>query len=112
MCFELIAVHNDVPNVFADAVKEHGFDCFHHWAVSTETFDEDVKRYEAQGYKIAFYGAVAAVNGKRFAYVDTRKDNGGMIELIEISPDVEGLFAGVKDMSISWDGKDVIRRPE
>ncbi|VAV94286.1 hypothetical protein MNBD_ALPHA04-132, partial [hydrothermal vent metagenome] len=24
----------------------------------------------------------------------------------------EGLFAGVKDMSVNWDGKDIIRRPE
>lgn len=112
MCFELITVHKDVPNVYADVVTNRGLGCFHHWAISTETFDDDVKRYQAQGYEIAFYGAVAAVNGKRFAYVDTRKENGGMIELIEISPDVEALFAGVKDMSINWNGSDVVRRPE
>ena len=112
MCYELIFVHNDVPNVYSDVVRKQGFGCFHHWAISTETFDEDVARYKSQGYEVAFYGEVRPVGGKRFAYIDTLKDNGGMVELIEISPEVEGLFSMVKDMSINWDGKDIIRRPE
>lgn len=110
MCYELVFVHNDVPNVYADVVRDKGYGCFHHWALSTETFDADVARYKAKGYEVAFYGEVVPVGGKRFAYIDTRKDNGGMIELIELSPEVEGLFSMVKDMSNDWDGSDIIRR--
>ena len=112
MCYELVFVHNDVPNVYADVVKEKGYGCFHHWAISTKTFDEDVARYKSQGYEIAFYGEVRPVGGKRFAYIDTRKENGGMIELIEISEEVEGLFSMVKGLSENWDGTNTIRRPE
>ncbi len=112
MCYELVFVHNDVPNVYADVVREKGYGCFHHWALSTESFDEDVERLKKQGHEMAFYGEVRPVGGKRFAYLDTRKTNGGMIELIELSADVEGLFAMVKDMSVNWDGKNIIRRPE
>jgi hypothetical protein len=112
MCYELVFVHNDVPNVYADVVADHGYGCFHHWAISTEEFDADVAKYQALGYDVSFYGEVVPVGGKRFAYIDTRVDNGGMIELIEMSQQVQGLFSMVKDLSKNWNGECIIRRPE
>jgi len=111
MCFELIFQHNDVPSVYTDCVKTDRMGCFHHWAVSTVTFDEDVARHKANGHKVAFYGEVVPVGGKRFAYIDTMAPLRGMIELIELNDDVEGLFAGVRAQSQDWDGADPIRRP-
>jgi len=111
MCFELIFQHNDVPSVYADCVEKDGIGCFHHWAVSTETFEEDVARHKANDHKVAFSGEVVPVGRKRFAYIDTMAPLRGMIELIELNDAVEDLFAGVRELSQEWDGADPIRRP-
>lgn len=111
MCFELIRQHNDVPSVYRDCAERDGIGCFHHWAVSTETFDDDVAGYLADGCKVAFSGEVIPVGRKRFAYIDTMASLRGMIELIELNAAVEKLFADVRAMSAGWDGSDPIRRP-
>lgn len=111
MCFELIYQHDDAPSVYKDCVEKDGMGCFHHWAVSTDTFDEDVARHKANGHRIAFSGEVVPVGRKRFAYVDTMAPLRGMIELIEVNEAVEDLFAGISALSQDWDGKNPIRRP-
>ncbi len=111
MCFELVCQNNDTPSVYKDIVNKDGFGAFHHWAIGTETFDDDVARYHADNCDVAFFGKVAPVGGLRFAYIDTMKELRGMIELIEMGPRVEELFAGVKEQAQSWDRKTVIIRP-
>ncbi|MGE0184069.1 MAG: VOC family protein [Parvularculaceae bacterium] len=111
MCFELIQKHNDVPSVYDDAASSNGLGSFHHWAVATETFDDDVARFARDDRHVVFFGEVVAVGGLRFAYVDTRTDLNGMIELIEIGPPVEELFAGVRDRADTWDRKTPFVRP-
>jgi len=107
MCFELIVQHSKSPSVYTDVVESRGYG-FHHWAVSTTRFDEDLARYAASGNDEVLYGRVAAVNA-RAAYVDTMAELGAMIELIEINPAVEGFFSVVKEPSIDWNGKDPVR---
>ncbi|MEP1144322.1 MAG: VOC family protein [Henriciella sp.] len=112
ICFELIFQHNDVPSVYKEIGPPTVAGKFHHWAVGTESFDEDVNKHADLGNSVAFYGEVQPVGGLRFAYVDTFKSLGGMIELIEIGPPVEELFAGVKAASEAWDGHTVCVWPE
>ena len=111
MSFELIVQNDDAPSVYKDVVEKHGYGAFHHWAVTTDTFDADVEKYLSDGAKIAFSGEVVPVGRKRFAYVDTQGTLPGMIELIELSDGVEELFAGIKAQADGWDGRDPIRRP-
>lgn len=106
MCFELIQQNNDVPSVYRDIVDKRGYG-FHHWARSTRDFDGDVKRYQAMGAALALYG-VAAV-GARAAYMDTSDTLGGMVELIEITPQVEALFATLRQAAVDWDGENPVR---
>lgn len=106
MSFELIVQNNDTPSVYREVVDRRGYG-FHHWAVSTRTFDADVARHEAAGAPLAFYG-VAGV-GARAGYMDTTATLGGMIELIEITPTVEAFFGALWEPSRSWDGRDPVR---
>lgn len=106
MCFELIVQNNDVPSVYRDVVKQRGYG-FHHWAVSTRTFDADVARHQQAGMALAFSG-VAGV-GARAGYMDATATLGGMIELIEINPKVEEFFGMLHAAAQNWDGKDPVR---
>ncbi len=111
MSFELIVQNDNAPSVYKDVVAGHGYGAFHHWAITTDTFDADVKKYLDDGARIAFSGEVVPVGRKRFAYIDTQGKLPGMIELIELSDGVEELFAGIKAQADGWDGTDPIRRP-
>ncbi len=107
MCFELIFQHSTSPSVYTEVVGRKGYG-FHHWAVSTTSFDADLARYASSGNAEVLYGRVEPVDA-RAAYVDTMAELGGMIELIEMNPAVEGLFSAVKEPSVNWDGKDPVR---
>lgn len=106
MCFELIQQNDASPSVFREVVEKRGYG-FHHWAVSTRDFDGLVETHRARGNSLALYG-VADV-GARAGYVDTFDDLGGMIELIELRPEVEQLFTVVRDAANAWDGHDPVR---
>ena len=108
MCFELIVQHSKSPSVYSEVLDSRGYG-FHHWAVSTRDFDGDLARHVAAGNDEVLYGMVPDPVNARAAYVDTMAKTGGMIELIEINPAVEGLFSAVKEPSINWDGKDPVR---
>ncbi|MEZ5894038.1 MAG: VOC family protein [Parvularculaceae bacterium] len=110
MSFELIVQHCDSPSVYKDIVAKNGYGAFHHWAVTTDTFDADVDKYLKDGARVSFSGEVVPVGRKRFAYIDTMGKLPGMIEVIELSDGVEDLFAGIRGMSEGWDGSAPIRR--
>ncbi len=107
MCFELIVQHSHSPSVYTEVIENRGYG-FHHWGVSTDSFDADLARHQAAGNAEVLYGRVPPVDA-RAAYVDTLAELGGMIELIEINPAVEGLFEAVKEPSINWDGTEPVR---
>ncbi len=108
MCFELIVQHSKAPSVYTEVIDSRGYG-FHHWAVSTDSFDEDLARHVAAGDAEVLYGKVPDPVNARAAYVDVMAKTGGMIELIEINSAVEGFFSALKDPSVNWNGKDPIR---
>lgn len=106
MCFELIQQNNDVPSIYKDVIDARGYG-FHHWAISTLSFDEDVKRYEALGAELALSAMVPV--GARAAVMDTTDSLGGMLELIEVTPKVEEFFTMMHKASVGWNGADPVR---
>jgi hypothetical protein len=106
MCFELIQQRNNAPSVYREVIDRRGYG-FHHWAVSTKTFDAEVARRQAAGAPLAFSGAAGV--GARFGYMDATDTLGGMIELIEINPNVEEFFGMLHAAAQGWDGKDPVR---
>jgi hypothetical protein len=106
---ELIQQHDESPSVFheGDGPRRYGF---HHWAMMTTTFDEDVQRYDALGYPEAFFDRLPS--GSRVIYVDATRDLPGMIELVEHTEGQERLYSQIQLASVSWDGSDPIRHEE
>jgi hypothetical protein len=46
----------------------------------------------------------------RFAYVDTDRHAGGMIELVENGPAVQAFFEKIRAATVGWDGSRPLRR--
>ncbi|MEX6723732.1 VOC family protein [Parapedomonas caeni] len=108
MMFELIQQNNDVPSVYTEVRDQRGWG-FHHFAVACtpQSYDDVLKGYLADGYDLALEAEVAV--GGRAAYVDSRRDLPGMIELIEVTPKVEALFTPMRLANVGWDGSDPVR---
>jgi hypothetical protein len=106
MMFELIQQHNDVPSVYNDVVRQRGYG-FHHYGIATDQYDEAVKVYRDQGYMLVF--EAAPVPGVSVAYFDTRANLPGMIEVIQMTSTMEGVFTSMQQASVGWDRSNPVR---
>jgi Glyoxalase/Bleomycin resistance protein/Dioxygenase superfamily len=106
MMIELIEQHDTKPSVYQETIEVKGYG-FHHWAVCSKDFDADVGRYEAAGYPVVF--SDLSPRGVRIVYVDTRRDLPGMLEVIETTEALEGIYHSYFAAAQNWDGKDPIR---
>jgi hypothetical protein len=102
---ELIEQHNIGSSVYRDSVPS-GCEGLHHMASFTEDIDAEIARYRALGAPPAFEGYFGDMY---LAYVDTRPHIGFMIELLEHTPAIDGLFRRIADESVGWDGSEPIR---
>jgi hypothetical protein len=107
MCCELIRQNCRSPSPLREVVESRGYG-FHHWAVGTRTFDQEIARREEAGTRVA--STAAAGVGARFAYLDTAATLGGMVEIMEITPAVDGIFSMIHAAAQGWDGRDSVRR--
>lgn len=107
MCVEVIQQNNDVPSVYTEVMAKRG-PGFHHWGYMTDRFDEEVARYQAMGFPLAFEGSVRV--GGRFAYMDCYDALGGMVELIDFPDKVRQLFEALQAAAENWDGSDPVRQ--
>jgi len=106
MQIELIQPNDDNPSVYRETRDERGWG-FHHYGVATRRFADDIARYEAKGYELAFLAGVPT--GGSVGYLDTRGALPGMLELIEIGPMMETVFTRFYQASLGWDGSDPVR---
>jgi hypothetical protein len=106
ICCELIRQNCRSPSPLREVVEARGYG-FHHWAVGTRTFDQELARREKAGTRVASTGAAGI--GARFAYLDTVTTLGGMVELIEITPAVDGVFSMIHAAAQTWDGRHPVR---
>ncbi|HEY0467257.1 MAG TPA: VOC family protein [Polyangiaceae bacterium] len=105
-CFELIHQNDDAPSPFREALTARGYG-FHHWAVASRTFEDDLREREKSGMAIVASATVGL--GGRCAYLETRSTLGAMLELIEITPPVEQFLAMIHAAAEAWDGSDPVR---
>jgi catechol 2,3-dioxygenase-like lactoylglutathione lyase family enzyme len=103
---ELIQTRNDAPSMYRDFLKA-GRTGLQHVAYWTETYDEDLARLLAQGFKPAMSGEVGEKG--RFIYFDTEYHPGTVIELSEVAGPKGKLFKLIREASIGWDGTDPVR---
>lgn len=108
MMYELIQQNDGNPSVYSEVRDARGWG-FHHYAMGArpEGYDALLASHVTQGAEIALDCEVGV--GGRAAYVDTAKSLHGMIELIEVTPDVETLFGGIHQAGQNWDGRDPVR---
>jgi glyoxalase/bleomycin resistance protein/dioxygenase superfamily protein len=107
--FELVQQHDDGPSVFHEhgGPRRYGF---HHWAIVTSRFDDDVARLAATGYEEAFSDRLPS--GSRVVYMDSTRDLPGMIELVELTAAQEEVYTAMYRAALAWDGGDPIRRTD
>ncbi|QIB65431.1 VOC family protein [Kineobactrum salinum] len=108
MQFELIQPLDDKPSPYRELQTQRGWG-FHHYAVAAEDFDAASADYAAQGLEQILSCSVAV--GGRAAYFDSRDQVAGMIELVEMTPQVEQLWSMIHQASVGWDGSDPVRTP-
>jgi len=106
---ELIQQTDDAPSVFHEKGDARCYG-FHHWAIFTTSFDEDVERYRAMGYHEAFSDRLPS--GSRIVYMDATRDLPGMVELVEHTDAQERVYTRIYEASVNWDGKDPVRRED
>jgi hypothetical protein len=103
---ELIQQHNDAPSVYREVTERRGFG-FHHWAIPTRAFDDDVLRYQAQGFEVAYSDVLDT--GARISYIDATGAIGGMVELVDLTPAQLDRYTLFYRSSLAWDGTDPVR---
>jgi hypothetical protein len=106
MQIELIQPNDEHPSVYRETRDERGWG-FHHYGVGSRDFDDDIARYEAKGYEVAFRAGVPT--GGSVAYLDTKGQLPGMLELIELGPVMESVFTKFYAASLGWDGTEPVR---
>ncbi len=100
---ELIEQHDREPSVYRETLKSRGAHGFHHWAIGARDFDATVEQYKSNGYREAF--SDISPRGVRVVYLDTSADLSGMLEIIEMTADVEEQYRRMYEAARMWDGK-------
>jgi hypothetical protein len=103
---ELIEQHDGAPSVYQETLKARGAHGFHHWAIGARDFDAAVARFNGLGYAEAF--SDISPRGVRVVYFDTTRDLPGMLEIIEMTTDVEEQYRAMHQAAKDWDGQHAV----
>ncbi|MFE2314853.1 VOC family protein [Streptomyces sp. NPDC059441] len=103
---ELIQPLNDEPSLYKDFL-DVGREGAQHVAYWTADYQELYDRALSLGYTVAQEGAI---QGGRFAYLDTETHPGTVIEISDIGGAKGEVFAALRDLAAGWDGNDPIRK--
>lgn len=103
---ELIQQHDTKPSAYQEFIERQGYG-FHHWAIGTRDIDTEVQKFKDQGYEVAF--SDRSPRGVRIVYMDTSTDLPGMTEIIEVTDELEDLYAEMYTATQEWDGTNLFR---
>jgi catechol 2,3-dioxygenase-like lactoylglutathione lyase family enzyme len=104
---ELLQTRNDVPSMYRDFLRA-GHQGVQHVAYWTESFDADLGRAEALGFKVCMGGEVG--DKGRFVYFETDASQPGtVVELSEVAGPKGKLFKMIREASQGWDGSEPVR---
>lgn len=104
---ELIQQFNESPSIYSH-FPGRAAGGLQHVGVMTASVRDDLEQLRSLGIEAVQQGSTA--NGIRFAYINTDQHPGGMIELIEHGPAIDGFFAMVRAAAQGWDGSKPVRR--
>jgi hypothetical protein len=100
LLIELLQQTNDGASPFRDFLAERG-EGLHHVMPRTD-FDSGHARLVTAGHAVAYSGTMPS--GERFCLFDTRAANGAYVELMDLSPAMQGSLARMERAHRDWDG--------
>jgi hypothetical protein len=103
---ELIQQRCDTPSMYQDFLRA-GREGMQHWSSWPADYSAKLRSALANGYTIGQQGESAR---GPFVYLWNEGHPGTVIEMAEMTPARERIFAGVRDAARNWDGTDSIRR--
>ena len=80
----------------------------HHTACFVDSIDDTLAHYQHLGFPLATRAKAAL--GTEFAFIDTRELLGHLLEIYVPTKALTGFYDFVREVSIDWDGKDLLRR--
>lgn len=102
---ELIQQHDESPSIYQAFGSKHGTGLQHVGAI-VDDLDQALADNQAEHLKEQ-WGITST--GMRFAYLNTDFHPGGMIELIESTPEMIQAFTYMKSAADDWDGSKPLR---
>jgi Glyoxalase/Bleomycin resistance protein/Dioxygenase superfamily len=105
---EIIQQRDRAPSPYREFL-DSGHSGLHHLAHWTTHYDALQERMVALGYQLVSEGRIGGEQG-RFAYFETERDPGSVIEISDVSGPKGTLFEQLHDLAACWDGADPVRR--
>ncbi len=84
-------------SIYTEFLAERG-PGLHHVCCEVPSMDDALARAERDGFSVVQAGTMAG-GLMRFAYLDTSAAGASYVELAEISPDLQAMFADIKERS-------------
>jgi hypothetical protein len=104
MLIELIQQHDEGPSVYGDLLgRAEGF---HHFGIAVEDYAAACAAQAARGLSLVYEAEVA--HGARVGYFE-RAGLPFMVELIQMTPQSQAMFAGFREAHRGWDGTEPVR---
>jgi hypothetical protein len=107
LMIELVRPIRDIPSVFGDVLKARG-PGYHH-VMYRQDYDVGHARLTLAGYEPVFNGSFPS--GERYTLFDTRRDSGGFVEIMDLSPFLEAQIGRIASAHEAWNGRDRLVRP-
>jgi hypothetical protein len=107
LMIELVRPIRDIPSVFGDVLKTNG-PGYHH-VMYREDYDTAHAKLSNAGYEESFRGLMPG--GERVALFDTRRDSGGFVEIMDLSPALLAQIERIGTAHEQWDGHTRLVRP-
>jgi hypothetical protein len=104
---ELIQQRNAAPSMYREFLQS-GHEGLQHVAYWSTDYQALYDRALALGYRVGHEGQIGGAQG-RFAYFDTQRHPGTVIELSDVSGPKGTFFELVRQASLDWDGSTPIR---
>lgn len=104
---ELIQPLGDDPSIYREAVERNGYG-LHHVCHHCTALDEDIATMLGYGYELV--QAFKVAGDFRIVYLGRPGVIGSYVELIQLTPAVEQLFAGWQHAAAQWDGLHRVHR--
>lgn len=104
---ELIQQRNDAPSMYQDFLNA-GHEGAQHIAYWTTDFQKLYDKALSAGFVVGQEGQIGGETG-RFAYLETEREPGTVVEISDISGNKGQLFKYIREVAESWDGSEPIR---